>query len=231
MDPLLQNFFDCTYISENCAILDIQEARDIYKFIEKFDQGHQSVMLTENGIFKGLVEQNSFRENLFKRKVLVFPNFWLEYNEDEYNIKMRAIDIFLRSSLREIPVLKDGYIVSVVVNSLSIGASQKLNAVEFPPVYWNLIGQELAERLFEHKKILISSNYGSLEGFKDRFEPIAEVIDTYNEVNWSKYENSQYDLFLCGSQVFIGGGGMIKHQYCLLVISMLICLQQKFLII
>ncbi|MBR1727900.1 MAG: hypothetical protein IJ728_00005, partial [Selenomonadaceae bacterium] len=128
--------FNHTYVTKNFASIEVQDARDNAKFIEKFDQGHLSVMITDNGKFKGLVDRNIFQRNFENRNLAVILDAWIEYSDNEYDLKMKAIEIFKRSILREIPVLKDDQIVSTVVNSISIGSAKKLNAVEFPPLYW-----------------------------------------------------------------------------------------------
>ncbi|MBR1728794.1 MAG: hypothetical protein IJ728_04650 [Selenomonadaceae bacterium] len=200
--------FNHTYVTKNFASIEVQDARDNAKFIEKFDQGHLSVMITDNGKFKGLVDRNIFQRNFENRNLAVILDAWIEYSDNEYDLKMKAIEIFKRSILREIPVLKDDQIVSTVVNSISIGSAKKLNAVEFPPLYWNLISDDLAKNLFGDKKILISSNCGSLSGFKERFDHLAQCIDVYSDDNWISYQNGQYDLFLSGL-INMGGGGIL----------------------
>ena len=225
---MYENFINCTYISKNYATVDIEESSDISKFIEKFDQGHTSVSLLENGKFKGVVDIHSFRDTLLGKPVRIYSNAYLEYNSNEEVNKTSAVNFFIKTGFREIPLLKNGKIVAVAVNSLTIGAIHKFNEVEFPPVYWNLIGENLGRAFFFGKKILISSNFGNLIGFKERFANIAK-IETFNFSNWKKCIDGYYDLFLCGSIAILGGG--VNLQSFMQDNFMLICWQQKHSII
>ena len=200
-----ENFKNCTYISENYAVLDVKDSRSLSKLIEKFDQGHMSISFIENGQFKGLLDIISFREGLSRNYFTVYPTAFLEYNDNEEINKKQALDFFAKTRFREVPLLKDGKIMAAAINSATIGAVHKFNDVEFPPIYWDLISDDIAQKIFANKKILISSNYGNLSGFKERFKHLAD-IDIYNDVNWSKYLNHYYDLFLYGSYAYIGGG-------------------------
>ncbi len=201
----LKNLAKATYISKDFAIVDVKDFNNSFKFIEQFDKGHLSVMLSDNGIFKGLIEKIFFRENFTNGQIPIFDNVYIEYDEDEEKIKMKAAEIFSRTIIREVPLLKDEKIVAVAINEGTIGSEFKLNAVEFPPIYWNLISDNLAKLLFGNKKILISSDYGTLSGFKKRFDHLAD-IEVLSNVNWFKYQNNYYDLFLYGSQCIRGGG-------------------------
>lgn len=206
---MAENFIDCTYISENYAALDVKDAGNISKLIEKFDQGHSSISLVENGQFKGLLDIFAFHEGLSTHKFNIYPTAYLNYSIDDNLNKRQALQFFSMTRFREVPLIKDGKIMAVAVNTATIGAIHKFNDVEFPPIYWNLIGDDLAESVFGGKKILISSDQGNLSGFKERFGDIAE-IESLNLKNWNKHLEDYYDLFLYGSVAVSGGGGGVN---------------------
>ena len=184
----LESFLKGTYISKDYASIDVKDFGDISKFIELFDLGHKSIMILENGKFKGFVEQYSFRDQMANHKIPIISNIWLEYDEDEEKNKLNSMPMLSNSILQDIPLLKNGEIVSVVTHLNTIGASHHLNEVEFPPIYWDLINDDLADNLLSNKKILISSLKGNLFGFKKRFEHIAN-IEVFSTENWVKYLN------------------------------------------
>ncbi len=207
----LNPFIDFTYITEKVARIESKNCNDISQIIEKFDQGHQSIVVEENGIFKGLIDINIFREQ-FGGQITLLTDAFLPYAEDEEINKKNAAEIFSRSILREIPFLKNNKAVAVAINIHTVGMPYKLNETEFPPIYWNLINEESMKVFNFNKKILISSEFGNLKNFKNKFDNDA-IIETLNNENLLKYMNGYYDLFIFGSFLYkfsvnnMNGGG------------------------
>ena len=72
------------------------------------------------------------------------------------------------------------------------------NEETFPPIYWEIINEEVAKEFFgECKKILISSEYGNLAGFRERFKNMLDIT-VYDDSILEQYLAGEFDMLIYG---------------------------------
>lgn len=193
------NLVKFCYINEKPSIIK-EENLTAHSLIQKFDEGAFSVAITDcAGNFIGTVTQSEFRKTFPRKQFYICPELFLNATQDEATIKLLMAKIFLTDETRELPIIQDKKILS----SCKIGKSPLLNNREenFPPVYWDAISDEVAKDFLEgNRRILISSTFGTLKGFCERFKNLADV-SVYNEPT-EKFLNEDFDFLIYGADVW-----------------------------
>ena len=187
------------YIKSEPAIIR-EEDLSAKKLIQKFDDNAFSVAVTDKqGNFVAAITQDTFGKAFLEKKFGARRDMFLNFSEDELKIKTSMAQKFLAEGVLELPIVKDGKILS----SCKIAKTSLLQNCEesFPPVYWEAINDEVAADFFKDKRrILISSNRGSLKGFVERFQNLFNV--TLFDDTILDFSDGEFDLLIYGANVW-----------------------------
>lgn len=187
------------YINSAPAIIR-EEELSAKKLIQRFDADAFSVAITDKkGNFVGTITRNDFSKAAPKNFFPTRRELFLNFSEDELKIKTLMAQKFLEESLLELPIIKDGKILS----SCKIAKTSLLQNCEesFPPLYWDAISDEVAADFFKNKRrILISSTLGSLKGFFERFQELLNV--TIFDDTTTNVSADEFDFLVHGAELW-----------------------------
>ena len=162
------------YIKSEPAIIR-EEDLSAKKLIQKFDDNAFSVVITDDQEnFVGTVTRNDFINDFPRKNFSARRKLFLNFSKDELKIKISMAKKFLSEGVLELPIVKAGKVLS----SCKIAKTFLLRNCEenFPPIYWETISDEVATDFFKDKRrILISSSFGSLKGFVERFKNLLDI--------------------------------------------------------
>ena len=160
--------------------------------MRKFDIGFESIaVVDEKGDFVGTITSKNFHVGY---KACVIRDMFLEYTQDEGLIFEKLSEKFLAENIRELPVIKSSKVIARAhfVKSPAL----EFNENNFPPVYWDLISDATALDFFKNtRRILISSEYGALEGFHGRFKNLFDV-SIFENYLLTKYLTGYFDTLI-----------------------------------
>jgi len=186
------------YINSKPAIIRKGEL-SAKNLIQKFDDNAFSVVITDDQEnFIGTVTRSDFRRDFLRKNFSVRRELFLNFSEDELQIKNSMAQKFLVESALELPIVKAGKVLS----SCKIAKTFLLRNCEekFPPVYWEAISDEVAVDFFKDKRqILISSRCDSLKGFIERFKNLLNIkVFDDTTPNFS----DEFDFLVYGADVW-----------------------------
>ena len=195
----LDHLLKFCYFDTNISPLKAREL-SACKLVQKFDDGAFSVAIVDDAEnFIGTVTRADFSNNFPRKNYGLQRHLSLEASSDESEMKITMAKEFLTTGIREIPVLRNGKVIS----SCKLGNTMLLRNREenFPPVYWDIISDDVAKDFFEsRRRILISSNLGALKGFYERFKNLADIsiFDDPPE----KFLNDDFDFLVYCADVW-----------------------------
>ncbi|MBR1730487.1 MAG: hypothetical protein IJ728_13300 [Selenomonadaceae bacterium] len=198
----LNQMVNFCYISKNFASVKQNESNNLAFYIQKFDQGFHTVsIIDENNNFIECVMRSTFRDDFPKKNFRRWNNLYIDNLENEEQLKFEIAKWCFGTARRELPILING----------KITASGRLGKVSsilqdkeeiFPPIYWDIINDESAKEFFgDKKKILISSIYGNLEGFYERFKNMLDIT-IFDDKILEKYLAGEFDMLIYGAEVW-----------------------------
>ena len=96
---------------------------------------------------------SKFSEDFPKKNFRRWSNLYIDYTDNEESLKWEIAKWCFGTSRKEIPILRNGKVVAS-------GKWGRIHKAEiFPPIYWDVISDEIAQDFFEtQRKILISSH-------------------------------------------------------------------------
>ena len=143
-----------------------------------------------------MVMCSKFSEDFPKKNFRRWSNLYIDYTDNEESLKWEIAKWCFGTSRKEIPILRNGKVVAS-------GKWGRIHKAEiFPPIYWDVISDEIAQEFFETKrKILISSKYGNLNGFRERFDKMLDIT-VYDDSILEKYLSGNFDMLIYGSDVW-----------------------------
>ena len=195
----INNLIKFCYIKSATEIIR-EEELSAKKIIQRFDANAFSVAITDRkGNFVGTITRDDFSKVAPKNFFITRQELFLNFSEDELKIKTSMAQKFLEENVLELPIVKDRKILSFCKISKT---SMLQNCEEsFPPVYWDAISDEVALDFFLNKRrILISSNLGSLKGFFERFHEILNI--TVFDDTMSGVYDDEFDFLVHGADVW-----------------------------
>lgn len=207
----LNQMLNFCYISENWASVKQSDSHNLALFIQKFDQGFHAVSIVdEEDKFVELVVRSTFREDFPKKNFRRWNNLYIDYSDDETAIKWNIANWCFGTSRRELPILRDRKIIAA--GRLCKTSTLLQDREEhFPPIYWDMISDNIAEEFFgDQRKILISSEYGNLVGFRERFNKMLDIT-VYDDSVLEKYLAGEFDVLIYDVDVW-GIGSIIKYS-------------------
>ena len=217
----LKKLTNYCYISSKWASIKQSESHNLALFIQKFDQGFYSVFIVdENDEFIAMTTFYTFKKDFPKKNFRRWNNVYIDYSDNEDVLKGETIKWSFATSRREIPILRDRKIVAAgrVGRVSSVLQGQEEN---FPPIYWELISEETVKDFFgKTKKVLISSKYGNLTGFYERFNNVLDIT-VYDDYILEQYLLCKFDVLIYGADVWSDEISIEKYPiqqiYCYLL--------------
>lgn len=187
------------YINSDPAIIR-QEELSAKKLIQKFDDNAFSVVITDDQEnLAGTVTRGDFISDFPRKNFSAHRELFLNFSKDESKIKISMAKKFLSESVLELPIVKNGKVLS----SCKIAKTFLLRNCEenFPPVYWETISDEVAADFFKDKRrILISSTFGSLKGFVERFKNLLDIRE-FDDTT-PNFSFDEFDFLIHGADVW-----------------------------
>ena len=189
------------YISSEFATIKQNESHNLDLFIQKFDQGFNSVYIVdENENFLVTVLRSKFCEDFPKKNFRRWNNLYIDYSDDEETLKWEIAKWCFGTSRKELPILHNGKVVAS--GRIEESTLLKNKTSLFPPIYWEIISDEIIKEFFENKqKILISSKYGNLSGFCERFDKVLDIT-IYDDSLIEKYLSGEFDMLIYNADVW-----------------------------
>ena len=202
----LKQMTNFCYISQEYAVVNIKDVGNRALFIQNFDKGYYAVsVVDDNNNFIDTVIPSTFNKDFPKKNFVRWKDLYINYVENEDTIKFEIAKWCFGTSRRELPIIKNGKIVSAGrFDKMTISNTSTLQVRDttFPPIYWNLIDDEVAKEFFNKcKKVLISSEYGNLAGFRERFKHIIDIT-VYDDSLLDKYLSGEFDMLIYGANVW-----------------------------
>ena len=162
------------------------------KFIEAFDSGFSSICCEDEfGKPIAVICRHMFRKFFMSGNFPRCTDLFLEYTDDDASLHRSAFKLFEKSGAEELFALRDGYVASSV----------RLEAPVLELVRWNMISDEVAKEFFgENRRILLSSQCGSLEGFCRKFHWLDVTV--FRDDLLAEYFSGDFDMLICGSEIW-----------------------------
>ncbi len=195
------------YLSNEWASIHERDVRDIDKLIPLFDQGYQTIAVVDDaGFLQDEILRSTFKADFPSRNFRIWGNLFLPYSEDERAVKRQVAELFYGTAREEIPLVRDGKVVAYCVRGVCVGVTGRKDIRKVQPLYWHLISDEVARDFFgEKRKILLSSDAGSLGGFKERFSGMLDIT-VFKEALWPDYADGKFDMLIYGGDIWPVGG-------------------------
>ena len=189
------------HINQHWASIKQNDSHNLALFIQKFDQGYQAVnIVDESDNFLELVVISTFRDDFPQKNFRKWNNLYVNYSDDEETLKWDIVNWCFGTARKEIPIIRNGKIVAS--GKIGFGTANVHKGEIFPPVYWDIISDDIAQDFFgDKRKILISSNYGNLNGFRKRFGNMLNIT-VYDDSLLEKYLSDEFDMLIYGSDVW-----------------------------
>ena len=195
----IDNLMRFCYVSEEISLIKESDL-SVCKLIQKFDDGAFSVAVVDGEKhFVGTITRDNLRKNFPAKNFEMQSDLFLSAEKDEAEIKRAMAEIFFETGIREIPIVQNRRVLSFC----RLGKTFMLKNREenFPPVYWDAISDDVAKAFLEGKRrILISSTLGSLKGFRERFEILADI--SVCDEPAEKLLNEDFDFLVYGADVW-----------------------------
>ena len=192
------------YISSEYATVKQSESQNLALFVQKFDQGFHSVYIVDendNDNFVATVLRSKFREDFPKRNFRRWNNLYINYSDNEEELKFEIAKWCFGTSRKELPMLLDRKVVYSGVKGHASSLQQNKEDI-FPPIYWEIIDDDLAKEFFkDQKKVLISSEFGNLNGFRKKFEKMLDIT-VYDDSVMEKYLSNEFDILIYSSNIW-----------------------------
>ena len=167
--------------------------------VEKFDQGHEAVYVEdEAGNYQGTIDIIDFWHSFPKTDCTKYVRSFVQHGSSELEDRCQITKLLLNTSKQEAAVLDKGKIVGSGCQKIMGGAATWFDMWDKQHAYWELISEEVAKDFFkERRSILLSSEKGDLQGFKDRFSKMLDIY-VYDGTNYDLYLDERIDMFIYG---------------------------------
>ena len=201
----IKNLLPIVRIAKNWAEIKESDLSDRSKLIAKFDEGYYSVMLLdEDGKFKRLISQYQFKEDFLKSSFRCTKNLYVNYEENENALKLKLAEMFYDTKAKEVPVLYEGRISALGRLSNYFDIYGQWDSMRVYNFRWEWIDKDVAREYFcNRRSILISSEHGLLEGFREAFSSFLDIV-VYKDVLLNRCLAGGFDMMVQGSDFFQG---------------------------
>lgn len=202
------------FISSSWASISLEEQDNLPLLVRRFDEGFQSVHVTDNqGHYLGSILRAIFREKFLRGGTSRYHSIYgtSEYSGDEAVDLENVVKQTFETGWKEVPLLRNGKVAANgVVSNVSLmgtgngtaGYDKHTLLQKYAP-HWEIISDEVArEFLAGRKRIMLSSVAEPwLSGFRERFASLAEIV-VYNGRNFNEYLSGEADMLVYGGKVW-----------------------------